>query len=305
MKISIIIPVYKTEEVGYIYRTISGIERTIGLPLNEYTVTLVGTLPGDMFKTRLSTSIKWSFQPTDKRLGPAKNQGAEYAMGHFNPDVLVFMDAHMNFFDKQSANWGQVVYDFIMNHPNAAASPAISLYDMPVQRGYGVISDITEDDIEMDLKWKWVGEPPDNDAPFEVPGLCGCFMAMKPKTFKDSIVGYTPPLAIDDREFSIRIWLLGKDMYSIPQLSIGHRFASGYSDFSTERAIDWGMGMLLYTFLNLGSDMTMRLYEKGIHSTPDKAESLRRATTPYWKQVRQEILRKSVRTPEQYFRRFS
>lgn len=303
--ISIIIPVHKTEEIKHINKTIEGINDTIGIPLSQYTVTLVGTLPKGIFST--PSKLKWNLLPTNAQLGNAKNQGADYAISQYQPDVLVFMDAHMNFFKEQSANWGRVIYNFITTHPNAVASPAISIYDKPYQRGFGVISEITEDNINMDLKWKWVGSPSaaNPNAPFEVPGLCGCFMAMRPKTFRDSLAGFTPPLAIDDREFSLRVWLLGKDMYSIPSLTVGHRFASGYTDFSKERGIDWGTGMLLYTYLNIGDAITERLYEKGIHATPDKAESLRRATTPYWNQIKREVLSKRVRTPEQYFRRFA
>ncbi len=307
IKLSIVIPVYKTEEVGYINKTLDGITNTIGMPAEQYTVSLVGTLPTGMFSSRSQSKTKWNFLPTDALLGNAKNQGAKYAMAQYNPAVLVFMDAHMNFFDDLSANWGNIIYNFLKVRPDAVVSPAISIYDQPYQRGFGVISDITESNMSMDLKWKWVGSPSasNSDAPFEVPGLCGCFMAMTPQTFRDSLIGFTPPLAIDDREFSLRIWLLGKTLYSMPALTVGHRFSSGYTDFGKERSIDWGTGMLLYTYLNLGEDVTMRLYEKGIGATRDKVESLRRATTPYWRQVRQELMSKRVRTPEQYFRRFA
>jgi len=307
MKISVIIPVHKTEEVNYINVTLDGIVRTIGLPADQYTIVLIGTMPAGMFSSRTKTKAKYNFIPTDALLGNAKNQGAKYAMAQYEPDVLVFMDAHMNFFDALSTDWGQTIYNFLKVHPDTVVSPAISIYDRPEQRGFGVISDITESNMSMDLKWKWVGSPQANnpDVPFEVPGLCGCFMAMTPQTFRDSLIGFTPPLAIDDREFSLRIWLLGKDMYSLPALTVGHRFSSGYTDFGKERSIDWGTGMLLYTYLNLGEDITMRLYEKGISATQDKVESLRRATTPYWRQVQQEVQSKRVRTPEQYFKLFS
>uniref|UniRef100_A0A6M3LD85 Putative glycosyltransferase n=1 Tax=viral metagenome TaxID=1070528 RepID=A0A6M3LD85_9ZZZZ len=303
MKISIIIPVHKTESVMHITKTLDGIKRTIGIPEREYTITLVGTLPEDVFKKRMNSN--WTFLPTTALLGNAKNQGAEYSISQYDPDVLVFMDAHMNFYDNYSANWGRIIYDFLMNRPGTVVAPAISIYDQPLQRGYGVISDITEDNKQMDLKWKWVGTPPANNSPFEVPGLCGCFMAMTPQTFADSLIGFTPPLAIDDREFSLRIWILGKNMYVIPSLAVGHRFAAGYSDFSKERGIDWGTGMLLYVFLNMDRETMMRLYEKGIWSSPDKRESLRRATTMYWQQVRNRVQSKKVRTAEQYFKRFA
>lgn len=302
--LSIVIPVHHTESIAHIINTLDGIRNTIGVPESAYTITLVGTLPKDFFKS--STNTAYNLITTEAMLGDAKNAGAEYAIAQFKPDILVFMDAHTNFFDRESRNWGQVITAYLAARPDHIISPAISLYDNPGQRGFGVISEITEDNMTMDLKWKWWGSPNGNpNAPFEVPGLCGCFMAMTPETFKDSIVGFTPPLAIDDREFSIRMWTLGKTLVSLPALTVGHRFSSGYTDFGRKRSIEWGVGMLLYAYLNMDSSTVLKLYEKGISATQDKNESLRLATSPYWQVARRKIQERRVRTAEQYFRRFA
>ena len=226
-------------------------------------------------------------------------------MAQYNPDVLVFMDAHMNFFDDKSANWGQVIYDFIKSHPNTACSPAISAYDNPSQRGFGFISEIIKKDGGYDTYGHWSGDAGNSNQPFIIPGLCGCFMAMTPKTFRDSLIGFTPPLAIEDCEFSLRIWTLGINMYSIPSITVGHRFQPSYGGFTKERSIDWGTGRLLYTYLNMDEKYTTGMFSVGISASQDKTESLRRATTLYWQQVQHEVQSKKVRTPEQYFRRFA
>lgn len=300
--LSIIIPSHRTEESWHIRNTIEGARSTIGLDEDQYTITVVGTLPEGFFRTRMG-KVKWNLLPTDAMLGDAKNMGARYAMTYYTPDILVFMDAHTNFFDNESRNWGMVISEHLKEHPDHIVSPAVSLFDNPGQRGFGVISKVTEDNINMDLEWKWWGSP-NGDEPFEVPGLCGCFMAMTPETFSDSIVGYTPPLAIDDREFGIRMWTLGKTMMSLPALTVGHRFSTGYTDFTKKRSIEWGMGMFLYVYLNMDDDTMNKLYEKGVHATQDKDESLRLATSPYWRNAKKEIETKRVRTAEQYFQRF-
>lgn len=296
---SIIIPIHHTEDSLMVLTTLEGIKRTIGE--KRYNIILVGTLPKDLLNYRIP--VGWRYVETEAMLGDAKNMGAEYANKNYNPDVLVFLDAHMYFYDNESKDWGGVIAQFLKNNPKSIVSPAMSLYNVPHQRGFGVISEVTEENMGMDLVWRWWGSPKSNE-PFEVPGLCGCFMAMTPETFEGSVCGYTPPLGIDDREFSIRMWILGYRLFSLPSLTVGHRFGSGYTDFSKERSIQWGMGMLLYTYLNMGEEVTKRLYEKDISGSQDKQESLSRATSQKWQSVRDELCKRRIRTAEDYFKAF-
>ena len=297
--IIIICPIRDTEDSATLWTTINGIKRTIGT--DDYHIISVGTLPKDLFVSH-STPSNWQHIKSDLMLGDAKNLGAKLAIEKLNPEVLVFMDAHMNLFglSEESKDWGNIISNHLKAHPRSIASPAVAIYDNPSQRAFGVINEITEDTVSLDLKWKWWGQPNANNEPFEVPGLCGCFMAMTPATFKSSICGFTPPLCIDDREFSLRMWTLGFQFYSIPSLTIGHRFASKYADFTKEKSIEWGMGMLLFTYLNMDLEITKRLFEKGIAASQDKEESLRRATTPQWGSIREIIQKTRVRTDEDY-----
>lgn len=303
-KISIIIPVHSTEETDLVISTLTGIDKTIGLPVNEYTVTLIGTLPGSFFQSADIKQIKsnWNFIPSTFSLGDAENHGAKYALTQYHPDVLVFMDSHMIFYNDLSVAWGVVLYDFLKTHPDAIISPAINWAGTRV---YGIMTNIVEDSTVFNMVMQWVGAPNSNNDPFEVPALAGCFMSMNSKTFSDSIVGFTPPQGCDDREFSMRMWLLGKTIYSIPKLTVGHVVQFRPLHNTPDRRTEWGTGSLLFTYLDMNEDLTMRLYEKGLDPTSDKAESLRLATTPYWKQVRHILKSKFVRTPEQYFKCFS
>jgi len=304
--LSIIIPVYITEEPEHIINTLQGIKRTIGLNNNDYTISLIGSINKNIFlyKNKTNNLPNWNFIPTSAKAGEARNIGANYAILNFNTDIIVFMDAHINFFEKESKNWGVILTNFLSQKPTTIAGPAISLYDNPEARGYGVISTITDENISNDMAWKWVGTPNINNEPFIVPALCVCFVAMTTSTFKNSVIGFTGPLGIEGRDFLLRMWLLGHDIYSISELTIGHKFSTGYTDFTKERSIDWGESMLLYVYLNMNDEITMKVFEKGITKSQDKNESLKRATTPYWKQIKKLLQSKHVRTFEQYFNTF-
>jgi len=304
-RISIIIPIIPEEDSEYVYKTIEGINRTIGLSVNDYTVTVVGYPPKSLYSK--STHQNWNIIPSRDMVGTKRNDGAKYAIRHFDPDILVFMDAHMNFYNDRSKNWGLILHRFLMSHPGSIAAPAVSVYDNPDHRGFGMTLKITETVTNMDISWTWWGSPTGN-VPFEVPGICACFMAMSPQTFNDSVVGFTPYFRIEDGELSMRLWLLGRTFYSIPEITIGHRFSTGSTigaPTTKKQSIEWGAGQLLHAFLNLDESAVTRLYNKGIHGTQDRAESLRLATSPYWRQIKQDLLSKRVRTPEQYFRRFA
>ena len=303
IRISIVIPIIPEEDPEYVYKTVEGIERTIGLSVTGYTITFVGNAPNGLYSR--SVHQNWNIIPSRDMVGTKRNKGAEYAIQHFDPDVLVFMDAHMNFYDDKSKNWGVTIHKFLKSHPDSLAAPAVSVYDNPQHRGFGMRLKITEGMENMDISWTWWGDA-GGGVPFEVPGLCACFMAMRPQAFKDSVVGFTPYFRIEDGELSMRLWLLGKTFYSIPEITVGHRFSTGGGlPTTTKQSIEWGAGQLLHAFLNLDESAVTRLYEKGIHGSQNKSESLRLATSLYWRQVRQELLSKRVRTPEQYFRRFA
>lgn len=311
-KISIIIPVHHTEETVKIDKTLEGIQKTIVADKSAgrltYTITLIGTLPSDFDLAKFNSLPNTKYIKTDIMLGDAKNLAGYDAIVNYKPDILVFMDSHMNFFSdnnikNNSNNWGNVIAQYLSDHPNHIVAPAVSLYDKPYQRGFGVFCELEDDDKVYDLKWKWWGSPPSNNEPFEVPGLCGCMMAMSPFTFMDTM-GYSPPLAIDDREFNIRAYLLGKTFMSIPNITVGHRFASGYSDFSKPRSTQWGFGHLLLAFLNMDDVSLEKLYRKGIHATADKEEALRMTKSNYWKNMRLALQTRRVRTFQEYFARW-
>lgn len=300
-KISIIIPVHHTEEIVKINNTIEGIRQTIGK--EDYTITMVGTLPKDFDIQKFDLMPNSKYIKTDLMLGDSKNLAAYDAIVNYKPDILIFMDAHMNFFADTSKDWGNIIASYLSDHPQHIVAPAISLYDKPYQRGFGVYCEVEDTDQVYDLKWKWQGNPTSNNEPFEVAGLCGCLMAMSPFTFMDTM-GYTPALAIDDREFNIRAWTLGKTFVCIPKLTVGHRFTSGYSDFSKTRSIQWGFGHLLTAFLNMDDTALEKLYSKGIGATADKSEALRMTTSNYWKNMRLILKTRRVRTADEYFVHF-
>lgn len=303
MSISIIIPIHKNEQVSYVVKTLDGIERTIGK--QKHTVTFVGVAPAGLFFA-IKGAQKVNFIPSDAPAGEARNIGARYAIMHHKPDVLVFLDAHMNFYDAESKDWGCIIADYILKHPDHMVSPAMSVYDNPSQRGIGLIDTLSKDCTSLSGGW-WYPKEKDWGSlkTVEVPRLNGPFMAMSPKLFEDTLVGFIPYFGIEDGEICIRSWLLGKTIIGMPGLTVGHRFASAYPPFTMQKSIEWGASMLLYAFLNLGDDVMHCLYRNDLALSQNKPESLKMATTFYWQQVRERLLKNHVRTPEQYFRRFA
>lgn len=303
--VSIIIPSHYTEKSERIKTTVEGIKQTIGLPKAKYNITMVGSLPKDFnYCTNsvcLVSDAKWNWISSDQMLGYDKNLGAAISMKGFLPKVLVFLDAHIHFFNLESNNWGKIIYDYFQDttHKDHIVAPAVSLYESPnTQKGYGVIGD--------DKKYWW-GSPPsnNNNQPFEVAGLCGCIMAMRPETFNDSLFGYTAPLSIDDREFSLRMWCLGKDFYAIPSIVVGHGFKSGYEDFNKTRQTQWAYGMLLYKYLNFPDEEFENFYNNLGARKEDKEEARKMTLTDYWKSMKKILNVRKVRTVAQYFEKFA
>lgn len=306
-EISIVIPIFDKEQVPYVYETLKGIDKTIGVDPWNYTITIVGTVPLDMFKGRNLPSVKWNYIPAkDLGCGGNKNEGAKYVMTHYSPNVIVFIDAHMKFFDNESKNWGILIYNFLMSRPNTVVAPSGSVYNDPGQRGYGMIPKITNTPTEYYMRSAWINipEPQNRKIPIEIPGTGGAFMCMTPATFNKSIIGFTPLYGADDVEFSLRMWTLGVDFYCLPEIIVGHQYHDRIPSWGKELSINWGTSMLLFHYLNLDPLDFDRFVKLGIASSQDPQESLRRVVTPYWQQVRREIASKRVRTYQEYYTKY-
>ena len=145
-------------------------------------------------------------------LGVAKgrNLGARHSSG----DVIVFADAHVDV----DEGWWQPMLDLLRRPRVGAVGPVISSMADPECKGYG---------LEMhgpDPSEEWLVEPVAEPRP--VPLLGGCFLAMRRDTF-EATGGFDPGMTswgMNDNEISLRLWLLGYELWLAPQVDVRHLF---------------------------------------------------------------------------------
>ncbi len=147
-----------------------------------------------------------------KRLGSARarNFGARRARG----EILVFTDAHVTL----PAGWWQPLVELLRDPSVGAAAPAIVDMEHPKRIGYGMRL------AGPDLEIEWL--EPEGESPYRVPILPGGCWAMRRDTlettggFDDGIVHW----GSEDVELSLRLWLLGYELWLVPQVEVAHLF---------------------------------------------------------------------------------
>ena len=147
-----------------------------------------------------------------ERLGVpgARNFGARYAHG----DVLVFSDAHVI----APQGWCEELVGLLARPELGAVAPAISMMQTTTGAGYG------QKWSDSSLAVEWLGCQ--SAAPYAVPLLCGCFLALRRGLF-EKVGGFDGGMVLwgaEDSEFSIRLWTLGYECWVTPDVEVQHAF---------------------------------------------------------------------------------
>ncbi len=147
-----------------------------------------------------------------KRLGvaAARNTGARAANGA----ILAFADAHV----ETPLGWFAPLRAALEQPQVAAAAPTISVMGNPAGRGYG----IGWKDDALNIEWL----PLRQAAPYAVPLLSGCFMAVRRDVF-DCLGGFDEGLLLrggTDSEFCLRLWTMGYACWLVPSVEVAHLF---------------------------------------------------------------------------------
>jgi glycosyltransferase involved in cell wall biosynthesis len=153
-----------------------------------------------------------------ERLGVARarNFGARQAKG----DVVVFSDAHV----LAPEGWSGPLVDLLARPEIGAVAPAIGMMQAAgaESTGYG------QRWCDASLGVGWLGRQ--SDAPYPVPLLCGCFLALRRGVFTE-IGGFDDGMVLwgaEDSELSMRLWTLGYQCWVVPEVNVQHAFRAHF-----------------------------------------------------------------------------
>jgi len=145
-------------------------------------------------------------------LGVAKARNL--GVNHANGDLLVFADAHI----RLDRHWWKPLAEVLEDPRVAAAAPAVTHLPRVQTHGYGLRF------TGSDLDARWL--PKRSDAPYTVPIVPGCCLAMRRRVFA-AIGGWDAGLLHRggvDNEMSVRLWLMGFEGVVVPEVSVRHLF---------------------------------------------------------------------------------
>jgi glycosyltransferase involved in cell wall biosynthesis len=139
----------------------------------------------------------------------ARNFGVRHAAG----DILVFADAHIQL----PEGWWRPMLELLRDPIIGAVASVVSDTTEPDCKGYGMR-------LRRDITIEWL--PRRQETPYPVALIPWCCTAMRRDTFEAS-GGFDEGMIRwggVDMEFSVRLWLLGYELWLIPQVEIFHFF---------------------------------------------------------------------------------
>ncbi len=208
MLVSIIIPVHN-EDSSNIKRTIESIKTNTSYRPYEIIVVDDGSENNCCGFLKNYNDVRF-FET--KHIGPsrARNLGAEKAEGEF----LVFLDSHMLI---KNRNWLASIVKFLKLNKKSICSVAISDINKKRQTYYGFT-------IKRNLREDWTKKK--SNKPYQIPVAPGACLTVRKRDFFQ-IDGFNSGFkewGHEDVELSIKAWLLGFDVWLLPNIEIGHLF---------------------------------------------------------------------------------
>jgi GT2 family glycosyltransferase len=166
----------------------------------------------------------------------ARNRGARLAAG----GLLCFCDAHVAVPD----GWLDALVATLAETGAAAVSPAIAPWQPPARPG--------EDGVAgYGYTWtdraavRWLPRP---DGPAPVPFLPGACLLVRREAFA-AVGGFDAglvPWGHEDSEFSLALWLTGRDAVVAPQVCVGHRFRARHPYVVLREQVDANLARVAF-----------------------------------------------------------
>ena len=139
-----------------------------------------------------------------------RNLGARQTTG----DVVLFSDAHI----EMAEGWAAPMLELLADQAVGGVAPAVTDMEHPENRGCGL--QLTGPDPAE----KWIGAP--GDHAFQAPLLPWCSTAMRRDVFQ-ATGGFDEGMirwGQIDNEMSVRLWLLGYQLWVVPNVEARHLF---------------------------------------------------------------------------------
>ena len=197
---------------------------------------------------------------TQKPLGVARarNFGAAFAQG----DILVFADAHILF----SPGWLGPVIELLQREEMGIVAPAISSWDAPNVLALGMRW--TDAKLNLECHGTQASEP---YAVPMLPGMCQAFRRdffHRIEGFDSGMVGY----GTEDLEICLRAWLLGYNVFVVPEVVVSHLFRSGAHRPYESRWVDAIYNMLRAIYAHFNARRAQRVVA-ALKATPTFTEA--------------------------------
>lgn len=227
------------------------------------------------------------FRSSGLGVARGRNFGARQARGRF----LVFSDAHI----ETPPGWWEPLLNLLRDPAVGAAGPGIVDYADRERRGFGMRL------IDTALHAEWLC--PEYDDPFPVPLLPGGFWAVRRELF-ESVGGLDDEMlrwGAEDFEFSLRLWMLGYDLWVAPEVEVAHVFRKA-GPYPVEGR--WPRHNVLRTaFLHFSSDRFERVKRSLAEMTEfEEGLELFRGNVPI--ELRRNLRSRCRRNETEYFQTF-
>jgi GT2 family glycosyltransferase len=220
------------------------------------------------------------FRTSRAGISRARNYGARRTQG----DILLFSDAHVD----MDAGWWEPLVALLANPRVGAAAPVVANLRDPECKGYGLRLAGPDPDEE------WLDEPPEAACP--VPLLSGCCVWMRRDTF-DAVGGFDEGMVCwgsEDTEISMRLWLLGYEVWLAPSVELRHLFRERHP-----YAVEWDWvvhNKLRLAHLHFGLERLNRVIEAlrpheafaSAMNMIDNSDAWHRRSALSWRRVRDD-----------------